>query len=159
MRPRYLKEQTCSKDKDPGSPLFWKLIFPVAESYLITFDFLADISRWWVLQKCLVMFISFSRAWGERPINTISSMKNIVAMLCDERSMPRPDLFSSWPKLLTKREKRMGDKLQPGTKKSWLLRDHTRTNVYTDLAWHHLLAKVHLCSGCWQRISRSRFCT
>jgi hypothetical protein len=60
-----------------------------------------------------VIIIKDSRALEELPIKMISSAKKIEDTLMEPRLIPEPDLFSSWPRLLTKRAKNRGERLHP----------------------------------------------
>jgi hypothetical protein len=52
----------------------------------------------------------------------MSSAKKSDEMLMDPRSIPRPEVFSSVPRLFMKRLKKSGERLQPGILKVILWR-------------------------------------
>ena len=111
--PRYLKATTLSSEKSSWSSLLSKVVFPVAELWLMTFDFLTESSKWWFLKKVLAMAMRWSRLALFLPRIVISSAKNIAAMLMFAKGTPRLVLLSSRPRSLIKMEKSSGDKLQP----------------------------------------------
>jgi hypothetical protein len=79
----------------------------------MTLLFFSEILRWWEVQKFVVIIIKDSRALEELPIKIISSAKKIEDTLMEPRLIPEPVLFSSWPKLLTKRATNRGERLHP----------------------------------------------
>ena len=76
-----------------------------------------------------MIIIKDSRALEELPIKIISSAKKIEDTLMEPRLIPEPVLFSSWPKLLTKRAKNRGERLHPESMiiRAFLIADNDKT--------------------------------
>ena len=90
-----------------------KVMVPVSAVCFIILDFFSESSSLWLVKKVLVVFMRLWRPFSFLLIRQMSSAKKRDAMLIGPMSIPRPDLFSSVPRLLINRLNNNGERLQP----------------------------------------------